>query len=323
MALARPASLNPLGRVQAPKLLKIFTDPGIYNSSRGKKFEEWWTHVHAWQDENSTALTGAASIRAMLSRMVDAGTFAHAWLNEMIRGKKWTWQEFTALVKGNFWSSNKKDWNRKALLSLKQGSTLMDTFITRFDMFQALAQYPEGWLVELLEQNADQQIIKRLILEKGCYMAVADFKKDLKEAGSQKQLLNFIKSGTAEQAKIKDPNTMDIDATRSGNNKCFNCGREHFTKECKKPKLQCGKCKFLGGSHKKDCSHWGKGSWQAHSTKTEEGATSWDEDKSTKKEKEDKGKGHDWSKSIQGMSLDKARAWFKDYENLAAKSGKA
>ena len=36
--------------------------------------------------------------------------------------------------------------------------------------------------------------------------------------------------------------------------------------------------------------------------------TSWDEDKSTKKQKEDKGKGHDWSKSIQGMSLDKARA---------------
>ena len=52
-------------------------------------------------------------------------------------------------------------------------------------------------------------------------------------------------------------------------------------------------------------------------------ATSWDEDKSTKKEKEDKGKGHDWSKSIQGMSLDEARAWFKDYENLAVKLEKA
>ena len=52
-------------------------------------------------------------------------------------------------------------------------------------------------------------------------------------------------------------------------------------------------------------------------------ATFWDEDKSIKKEKEDKGKGWDWSKSIQGISLNEARAWFKDYENLAAKSGKA
>ena len=325
MALARPVSSNLLGGAQAPKLSKIFADPGIYNGSRGKKFEEWWTCIRAWQNENFTALTGAAGICAILSRMVggDAGTFACARLNEMIRGKKWTWQEFTTLVEGNFQSSNEKDWNRKALLSLKQGLTLMDMFITRFNTFQALAQYPEDQLIELLEQNANQQIVKRLILEKGCYMSVADFQKDLKEAGSPKQLLNFIKSGTAEWAKTRDPNAMDIDATWSGNGKCFNCGGEHFAKECKKPKLQCSECKFLSSSHKKDCSQRGKGGCQAHSTKTEEGATSWDEDKSIKKEKEDKGKGHDWSKSIQGMSLDKARAWFKDYENLAVKLGKA
>ena len=136
---------------------------------------------------------------------------------------------------------------------------MMDTFITGFDTFQALAQYPEDQLIELLEQNADQQIIKRLILEKGCYTTVVDFKKDLKEAGSQKQLLNFIKSGTVEWAKTRDSNAMDIDAAQSGNNKCFNCSGEHFAKECKKLKLQCSECKFLSGGHKKDCSHRGKG----------------------------------------------------------------
>ena len=157
MALARPASSNPLGGAQTPKLSKIFTDPGTYDGSRGKKFEEWWTRVRVWQDKNSTALAGAAGIRAVLSRMVgrDASTFAHAQLNDMIRGKKWTWMEFTALVEGNFWSSNEKDWNRKALSFLKQSSTLMDMFITRFDTFQALAQYLEDWLIELLEQNAN------------------------------------------------------------------------------------------------------------------------------------------------------------------------
>ena len=93
----------------------------------------------------------------------------------------------------------------------------MNMFITRFNTFQALAQYPEDQLIELLEQHADQQIAERLILEKGCYTAVVDFKKDLKEAGSQKQLLNFIKSGTAEQAKTKDPSTMDIDVIWSDN----------------------------------------------------------------------------------------------------------
>ena len=161
-------------------------------------------------------------------------------------------------------------------------------------MFQALAEYPEDQLIKLLEQNANQQIVERLILEKGCYTLVADFKKDLKQAGSRKQLLNPIKSGMVKRAKMKDPNAMDIDATWSGNNKCFNCGREHFAKEFKKSKLQCSECKFLSGGHKKDCSHWGKGSHQACSAKTEEDATSWEEAKSTKKEKEDKGKSWDW-----------------------------
>ena len=70
MALARPALSNPLGGQQAPKLSKIFADPGTYDGSRGKKFEEWWTCVCAWQDENSAALTGTAGIHAVLSRMV-------------------------------------------------------------------------------------------------------------------------------------------------------------------------------------------------------------------------------------------------------------
>ena len=95
----------------------------------------------------------------------------------------------------------------------------------------------------------------------------------------------------AERTKTKGPNAMDINVAQSGNNKCFNCGEEHFAKEYKKPKLQCSKYKFLGGSHKKDCSHQGKGGCQAHSAKTEEDVTSWDEAKSTENKEEDKGKG--------------------------------
>ena len=56
-----------------------------------------------------------------------------------------------------------------------------------------------------------------------------------------------------------------------------------------------------------------------HATETEDKpATSWDEDKSTNKD--NKGKGRNWTSSIKGMSLDKAHAWFKDYETLTAKS---
>ena len=80
LALARPVSSNLLGGQQTPKLSKIFADPGTYDGSRGKKFEEWWTCVYMWQDENAAALVGVASIHAVLSNMVgrDTSTFAHA-----------------------------------------------------------------------------------------------------------------------------------------------------------------------------------------------------------------------------------------------------
>ena len=72
MALARPATSNPLGMApQASKLSKIFADPRTYDRSRGKKFKEWWTHILTWQDKNSATLTGTASICAVLSRMVE------------------------------------------------------------------------------------------------------------------------------------------------------------------------------------------------------------------------------------------------------------
>ena len=162
------------------------------------------------------------------------------------------------------------------------------------------------------------QIVKRLILKKGHYTSVADFKKDLKQAGGRKQLLNFIKSGTVEQTKTRDPNAMDINAAWSSNSKCSTVA--DFAKEYKKPILQCSECKFLDGRHKKDCFCHRKGSRQAWGSKKEEEAiTSWDEDKSTKKEKEDKGKGHYWFKSIHRMNFDEAHTWFKDYENITSK----
>ena len=132
----------------------------------------------------------------------------------------------------------------------------------------------------------------------------------------------------AEQAKTKDPNAMDINAIKTGGkNKCFNCQQEgHFPKDCPKPKLQYPECHFFGGGHQKACSKRGKGKGngcQVRATETEDKPTiSWDEDKSTNKD--NKGKGHNWTSSIKGMSLDEAHAWFKDYETLTAKlAGKA
>ena len=259
-----------------------------------------------------------------------AGDFARSQLNTILRGVGETdWDDFSILVKKHFRSTNEKDQNRLALWNLKQKEHPMEAFLSKFENYALLANYDKTRQIELPEQNADKEIISRLILERGCYTFLDMFKADLQQAGARKQLLSFIQKGTAEQVSKKDPNAMDIDAVKTGGrNKSFNCQQEgHFSKDCLKPKLQCPECHFFGGGHQKACSKRGKGkgnraSCQVRTTDSEEPATSWEEDKSTKKN--NKGKGRNWTSSIKGMSLDEAHAWFKDYETLTAKSaGKA
>ena len=47
-----------------PKLSKIFSNPGNFDGSPGKKFEEWWTHVPSWRHENAAALPDRKAISA-------------------------------------------------------------------------------------------------------------------------------------------------------------------------------------------------------------------------------------------------------------------
>ena len=79
LAMPAAAPAGPAGVAPAqPRLSKIFSDPGNFDGTCRKKFEEWWTRVCGWIAENSAALPTDKAIPAVLSRMVGgtAGDFA-------------------------------------------------------------------------------------------------------------------------------------------------------------------------------------------------------------------------------------------------------
>ena len=78
----------------------------------------------------------------------------------------------------HFRSTNEKDQNWLFLWNMKQKEHHRDTFLPKFENYVLLADYNNEWLIELLETNTDKDIVMRLILEKGCYMSLQQFKQE-------------------------------------------------------------------------------------------------------------------------------------------------
>ena len=89
-----------------------------------------------------------------------AGNFARSQLNAILRGVGETdWDDFSRLIEKHFRSTNKKDQNRLALWNLKQKDHPMEAFLLKFENYALLADYDETRQIELLEQNADKEIV--------------------------------------------------------------------------------------------------------------------------------------------------------------------
>ena len=89
------------------------------------------------------------------------------------------------------------------------------------------------------------------------------------------------------QYRNKDPNTIDISAAQRENGRncyCFNCRDTRYcAKDCRKLKVKCPTCHFLGGGHKKECRC--SNTQGVHATNsTQEAAMFWG-DSSSQKEK--------------------------------------
>ncbi|KAF9219535.1 hypothetical protein BS17DRAFT_821664 [Gyrodon lividus] len=143
------------------------------------------------------------------------------------------------------------DWARATLQNLKQGSSLVDDFITRFLSLVTQAGISNEHGVYLLEQNSKPEIIKQMYIMHQRKANIQDAAVTIREIGRAQELyhIQFGHQGSTWFNNAKQPSAsssgskvysgcrepMNIDTAQKG--KCFNCTHAMQLQSTKIPAL--------------------------------------------------------------------------------------
>ena len=287
--------------------IEIFSDPGPYDSFKAK-FEEWWMKAHAWMDCNPRHFTTKDANRdlvpnakmrvyTILSRLrrQKGSYFAETELLKLEQGISAfseDWDAFVNEVEGLFQPILQKDWAKQQIVAYKQGRTSIDDYLAKWRMLYFQSKIDNTFGVYLLEQDVSKQIIKEVFWQNKQSAAVDPMLTAIWAVSKQIEAFELLCGKISERPEQSSQEVTIDAAQRRGKPKCFNCREEgHLTNNCKKPKNQCPKCKFLGGGHSWNCGD----NRTAHTTET----------MNSPKEK-------DPFAAIRGMSFNAMKAYFYD-----------
>ena len=190
-AVQTQAAATATATAQTAKISKLLTDPGSFDGSMAK-FEEWWAKVKAWRAENHLAMPSNTDkpVHTVLSRLAGpkAGSFARTRLEILNAGGAYTWAQLCRELEELFRPANQKDWARKKLRELKQGQTPIDEWIIKFQTYSQSAQLDQGQLVDIIEQNIDPSIIRKIIEEDTRPTNPAVYLEKVRTIGQKRQL---------------------------------------------------------------------------------------------------------------------------------------
>ena len=267
-------------------------------------------------------------VSAVLSQLkgLKAGPFTQVCLMQAAQGT-YTWNRLVNNVEGLFCTTNKKDWARKELCKLKQGKLPTDNFIIKWEALYLQAEVDDSHAVELLERNTAPGTIARIFQEGKWMDDLIDYLKESQRVSSARESLDFIMGQTQyrnnyKSLEHKDPNAMDISAAQRGNGGSrYNCkGTGHHAKDCRKPKVECPDCHFLGGGHKKKC-RCSNTQGVCATNSTQEAAMSWGNSSSQKEKPRNNANPF---VAVRGMSYDAMKVYFYDMKTSEDKGkGKA
>ncbi|KAF9225189.1 hypothetical protein BS17DRAFT_679784, partial [Gyrodon lividus] len=233
------------------KKFELVADPSQYEGERAK-FNEWWMKLQVWITSNWDGFKTNQEIAcAVWTRMKGpiAGRYAETRMNDCLAKRQpWPkWKDLQAEVPEFFRPQTEVDWARATLQNMKQGSSWVDDYITKFLSLITLSGISDEHGIYLLELNSKPEIIKQMYVTGQRKTIIQEAALAIREIGRAQELYNIQFSSTqgstwfnnAKQSSASSGSKtygghgepMNVDAAQKG--KCFNCGGPHMVHDCK------------------------------------------------------------------------------------------